>query len=91
MRYKKPDGQKSVLLSDVVKDNDNQLDRTSDNFRWSASVAEFGMLLRDSEFKGNASYQQVIALAKGAQGKDKEGYRAEFIKMINAGEILAMN
>lgn len=91
LRYKKPDGQKSVLLSDVVKDNDRQLDRTSDNFRWSASVAEFGMLLRDSEFKGNASYQQVIALAKGAQGKDKEGYRAEFIKMINAGEILAMN
>jgi Ca-activated chloride channel family protein len=91
LRYKKPDGQKSVLLSDVVKDNTRQLDNTSDNFRWSASVAEFGMLLRDSEFKGNSSYKQVIALAKEAQGKDKEGYRAEFIRMINAGEILAMN
>jgi Ca-activated chloride channel family protein len=91
LRYKKPDGQKSVLLSDVVKDNNRQLDNTSDNFRWSASVAEFGMLLRDSEFKGNSSYKQVIALAKEAQGKDKEGYRAEFIRMINAGEILAMN
>lgn len=89
LRYKAPDGHKSKLISEVIKDADNNLDDTSNNFRWSAAVAEFGMLLRDSEFKGNSSYADVLLLAKSAKGQDVEGYRAEFIRMVNASGLLA--
>ena len=52
------------------------------HFRWSAAVASFGMLLRNSEFKKDASYDLTIKLAKGAKGLDKNGYRAELIRMM---------
>jgi Ca-activated chloride channel family protein len=89
LRYKQPDGHTSKLISQVVQDADTRLEKTSDNFRWSAAVAEFGMLLRDSEFKGESNYLQVIELAKGAQGKDENGYRAEFIRLVQSGGLLA--
>lgn len=89
LRYKKPDGHTSKLISKVVQDASTRLDKTSDNFRWSAAVAEFGMLLRDSEFKGESTYLQVIELAKGAQGKDEHGYRAEFLRLVQSGGLLA--
>jgi Ca-activated chloride channel family protein len=47
------------------------------------------MLLRDSEFKGNSNYLQVMDLAKGAKGKDENGYRAEFLRMIQSGGLIA--
>ena len=47
------------------------------------------MLLRDSEFKGESSFSQVVELAKGAQGKDEHGYRAEFIRLVQSGGLLA--
>ncbi|MFN7117218.1 MAG: von Willebrand factor type A domain-containing protein [Saprospiraceae bacterium] len=82
LRYKKPDGDKSQLIEKPVIDNNVQLQKTSDNFRWSAAVAEFGMLLRQSEFKGDATYQHCKQLAESAKGKDENGYRREFIEMI---------
>lgn len=91
LRYKKPDGHTSKLISKVVQDSNKKIDRTSDNFRWSAAVAEFGMLLRDSEFKGESSYLQVIDLAKGAKGKDVNGYRSEFLRLVQSGGLLARN
>ena len=60
----------------------------SDNFRFSAAVAGFGMLLRNSEHKGNVSYNSVIKLAQDSKGKDKEGYRSEFIQLIKLSEHL---
>ena len=89
LRYKQPDGHTSKLITQVIQDSDTRLEKTSDNFRWSAAVAEFGMLLRDSEFKGESSYLQVIEMAKGAQGKDEYGYRAEFIRLVQSGGLLA--
>ena len=58
------------------------LKNASENFRFAASVAGFGMLLRDSKFKNNLTYEQVLELAKGAKGADTEGYRQEFIDMV---------
>jgi Ca-activated chloride channel family protein len=84
LRYKKPDGDKSILLSTVVKNSDTQWQGSSENFRFSAAVAEFGMLLRKSSFKSDANYEQVINLAKGAKGSDEEGYRSEFIQLVKA-------
>jgi Ca-activated chloride channel family protein len=83
-RYKAPEADNSQLMEEIVMDKKTNLDKTSDNFRWSAAVATFGMLLRNSEFKGDANYDQCKKLAAGARGKDTEGYRAEMIRMIES-------
>jgi len=88
-RYKAPDGNTSRLLEKAVKNEALALNRTSDNFRFAASVAEMGLLLRQSEFKGNASFDQVISLAKSARGSDEEGYRSEFIRLVDNAKLLA--
>ncbi|MFL5747884.1 MAG: vWA domain-containing protein [Niastella sp.] len=90
LRYKKPDGDVSKLIVHPVTDSHLALANTSDNFRFSAAVASFGMLLRNSEFKQNASYQQVVQLAKGAKGSDTNGYRQEFINLVQAAGSLTV-
>lgn len=82
LRYKKPDGEVSKLVEKSITDTKIPFAQTSDNFRFASSVIEFGMLLRDSEYKGSATYESVVKLANGAKGMDKEGYRAEFISMV---------
>jgi Ca-activated chloride channel family protein len=88
-RYKKPDGDKSRLITVTALDQNIKLSKTSDNFRFSAAVAEFGMLLRDSKHKGDSSYDQVIKLASGSKGEDSEGYRAEFIRLVELAKELS--
>jgi Ca-activated chloride channel homolog len=88
MRYKKPDEFDSKLLQEIVTNNPLAIANTSNNFRFATSVAEFGMLLRESEFKGSSSFESVLSYARGAQGSDAEGYRAEFIKMVKQAEAL---
>lgn len=90
-RYKKPGEETSRLIVHAVKDNKITLNKTSDNFRFVAAVAEWGMMLRQSEFKSGSSYSQVIQLAKAAMGKDEEGYRKEFIKMVENAASFAKN
>ncbi len=89
LRYKKPDGDRSKLIIATVLDKNRDWDKTSENFRWSAAVAEFGMLLRESKFSQDADISSVIDLAKGARGKDEEGYRSEFIRLVEASRFLA--
>jgi Ca-activated chloride channel family protein len=88
LRYKKPKGRKSLLLSEIIYNNPVLFDKTSDNFRFSASVAEFGMILKESEYKGNATLQTAMDMAKRSKGKDDEGYRAEMIKLIETVMLL---
>ncbi len=88
-RYKEPDGDKSKLIEHAVQDRSLPLASASENFRFAASVAEFGMLLRSSEFKSDASYESVISLARGAKKKDPEGYRSEFLKLVKKAQDLA--
>lgn len=83
LRYKKTDEDISKLISHPVVDVQTRLASTSDNFRFSAAVAAFGMVLRNSAYKANASYKSVIELAEFAKGEDKEGYRNEFIELVN--------
>lgn len=86
LRYKKPTGSKSTLMEEVIKDgNSTQL---TNNFYWSAAVAEFGMLLRNSEFKGKASFATCARMAEKAKGKDENGYRSEMIGLIRKAETL---
>ena len=89
LRYK-PIGQDvSQLIEKAVSDEAISLEKTSENYRFSAAVAGFGMLLRDSKFKGNLSYEDVLELAKEAKGKDEYGDRAEFIQMVKTCQLLA--
>jgi Ca-activated chloride channel family protein len=89
IRYKAPDGDKSKLLSFIVTDHNSRLANSSENFRFSAAVAETGMLLRNSRFKGEASYDQVLSMARGSVGKDPHGYRGEFIRLVETCKSLA--
>ena len=89
LRYKKPDGDKSTLIVHPLRDFDLALAKTSDNFRFSAAVAGFGMLLRKSEHKGEASFEAIGALAKGAAGADAFGYRGEFVQLVEKARLLA--
>lgn len=90
LRYKDPEGSRSKLITTTVSGKATvQPGQTSDNFRFAAAVASFGMLLRDSEFKGNATYAQVLELAQSALGNDAEGYRAEFIKLVKSRTLLS--
>jgi Ca-activated chloride channel family protein len=88
LRYKQPDGLTSILYENPVKGKLTEFSATSEEFRFSAAVAEFGMLLRDSEFKAGATIEQVIQIAQGSRGTDEEGYRAEFIKLVKTADAL---
>jgi Ca-activated chloride channel family protein len=83
-RYKEPKEDVSKLISKSIDDNSIDLTKTSNNFRFSAAVAGFGLLMRDSQYKGNINIQSVLEMAKNAKGQDKEGYRDEFIKLVQS-------
>ena len=87
LRYKEPTGNTSQLIVKPVMDNKVAFAQSSNNFRFSSAVAGFGMLLRDSKFKGDISYQAVIDIAKHAKGKDLEGYRSEFVQLVEKAEM----
>jgi Ca-activated chloride channel homolog len=92
LRYKKPGESRSVLLEHPLTASITPAHKSSDNFRWSAAVAAYGLVLRNSQFKGSANMDLVQQLARGAQGRDLEGYRADFIRMIgDTQRVLAGN
>lgn len=91
LRYKKPNEDVSALIVHPLIDTNVALANTSENFRWSASVAAFGMLLRESEYVKGFSYDEVVQMAQGARGKDAEGYRIEFINMVKSFGSIAKN
>jgi Ca-activated chloride channel family protein len=84
LRYKDPDALTSKMFSKTVGISIKRAGETTDRFRFSAAVAEFGMILRDSRYKGTATTDEVIALASGARGSDTEGYRAEFVRLVQS-------
>ena len=83
-RYKEPDGDKSKLIVKTLKDTNGDIKKTSKDFQFSAAVALFGQQLRDSDFIATKSREDVIRLAEAGRGKDKEGYRAEFIRLVKS-------
>ena len=89
LRYKPLQSDKSVLLDTVVQDKDSSLASTSNDFRFAAAVAGYGMLLTHSEQAGDLNWEQVLHLAKGAKGPDEDGWRAEFIRLVETTELLA--
>ena len=89
LRYKKPRAELSRLMVYPVKNSEESLEQSSDNFRFSAAVAQFGLLLRSSAYRQQSSYANVIRLATSAKGTDEYGYRSEFIRLVSAATSLA--
>ena len=81
-RYKRPNANKSTEMVHVIGNDTKSIMHASDNIRFASSVAMFGMLLKNSEYKGTFNYNTVLTLARSAKGRDKEGYRAEFISLV---------
>ena len=79
-RYKKPNRNKSIEMVHVQKDETQET--LSKDMNFAASVALFGMQLRESKFYNNAQLKDVIELAEAGKGVDKEGYRSEFIRLV---------
>lgn len=92
LRYKEPDGDVSKLMSFTFVDGaTSDRARPSDDLEFASSVAAFGMLLRDSPHRGNADWDFVKRLAKAGIGADANGYRREFIELVElAKEVSAL-
>ncbi len=80
LRYKDPDGEESKLIEHAVSE---ETEYTSDNFRFASAVAEFAMILNNSEFKNTSDIDSVIELAESAVGEDKFGLRTEFLQLVD--------
>ncbi|MCL2334983.1 MAG: VWA domain-containing protein [Endomicrobia bacterium] len=81
LRYKEPNSDTSKLMEKQLKQEEYvPFDKMSDDMRFAASVAQFGQILKDSQYKGDMTIDEVISTAKKAKGADDEGYRADFIK-----------
>jgi len=79
-RYKKPDGKKSIEIVKITE-NENRIHNIKD-FNFSSAVALFGMQLRNSKYTSKTNFNDVISLAEKGRGQDKDGYRAEFIRLV---------
>jgi Ca-activated chloride channel family protein len=88
LRYKEPDGKTSKPLEVPVVDTRKPFDSASDDYRFAASVAEFGMLLRDSQYRGDMSFKGVLEIASASIGPDQKGYRGEFLELATAARNL---
>jgi hypothetical protein len=88
LRYKKPNDDKSELIERALVDDGKQFASASPDFKFAAAVAEFGMLLHESEFKGNGTLGAVLEWAQEGRGTDANGYRAGFLELVRKTEAL---
>jgi Ca-activated chloride channel family protein len=91
LRYKKPLGTKSKLISFDVSSAPTQWRQASNNLRWASTVAQFGMMLRNSPYKNDATYEGILSEAQAAKGDDNFGYRNEFLGLIQIAKNLKRN
>jgi autotransporter-associated beta strand protein len=83
LRYKQPEGDKSDLLEVPVTDKEKKLAESPGDFQFAASVAGFGMLLRGSQYSGELTWDMVREMALKGKGEDAQGYRGEFLQLID--------
>jgi len=88
VRYKLPDADNSTRMDVPLVDRGGAFERATTDFRFAASVAEFGMILRNSPYKGTARMDSVLDIAEGAVGPDRNGYRKEFITLVQRARNL---
>ncbi len=88
LRYKQPDGERSDKIEFACKDRSDASAHPSRDFDWAAGVAAFGLLLRESKYKGTATFDLALELAQGGKGADKQGYRGECIELMRRAKGL---
>ncbi|HJW37602.1 MAG TPA: von Willebrand factor type A domain-containing protein [Candidatus Udaeobacter sp.] len=88
LRYKKPDGNKSELVERAVTDTPGKFENAPADLKFAAAVAEFGMILRDSEYKGNGTFAAVLEWAQEGRGSDTNGYRSGFIELVRKAQAV---
>ena len=88
LRYKKPDGDKSELVERALTDTEGKFENASVDLKFAAAVAEFGMILRDSDYKGNGTFAAVLEWAEEGKGSDANGYRAGFIELVRKAQAM---
>ena len=89
LRYKAPTGNTSQLISQSVLDRSVTVNTASDNLKFAAAVAMYGMVLRESDYKGEANFNRVLELANQGLGGDREGYRQAFIQLVQRSQRLS--
>ena len=88
LRYKQPDGETSRLLEFPVRDGGKAYSQASQDFKFAAAVASFGMILRQSLYQGNGTLAAVLELAQEGKGSDPHGYRGEFLELVKQARAL---
>ncbi|GAO42965.1 vWA domain-containing protein [Flavihumibacter petaseus] len=89
IRYKEPKENKSKLMVQrLSKESRTAFDDAPENLRFSAAVAEWGMLLNKSEYLQQSSFDQVLNIASGAMDQDTQGYRKEFLELVQKSKVL---
>lgn len=88
LRYKEPDSDTSKLLQFPATDRGARWTSASRDFKFASAVAAFGMILRDSPYKGTVTLSSVLELAEEGKGPDKQGYRTEFIDLVKRARAL---
>jgi Ca-activated chloride channel family protein len=88
LRHKKPDGDNSEVIERALTDNGAGFEKASADLKFAAAVAEFGMILRDSEHKGSGTLGAVLEWAQEGKGSDAKGYRAGFIELVRKTQAL---
>jgi Ca-activated chloride channel family protein len=88
LRYKIPDQQQSQLMEHVVHDSGATFEQADSEFQFAAAVAGFGMLLRDSEHRGDWNFDSVMQVAQSSVGTDPHGFRKEFIDLVSIAQLL---
>ncbi|MFT6502129.1 MAG: Ca-activated chloride channel family protein [Crocinitomicaceae bacterium] len=85
-RYKEPTGTESILIEKAILKESGST--STQDFRFTQAVIEFGLILRQSEFMGASSFESVLTNAKTGMGKDPFGYRSEFIRLVEKSRLL---
>ena len=88
LRYKQPDGDRSMKQEYPLVDTERTKTMPSGEMEWASAVAAFGMILRDSQYRGQADFDLVLELAQGNLGKDDGGHRKEFLELVKKAKSL---
>ncbi|HEY0050534.1 MAG TPA: YfbK domain-containing protein, partial [Pyrinomonadaceae bacterium] len=91
LRYKEPKESQSKLLTIGLSDRGNSIENASDNLKFATAVAQFGLLLRNSRYKGSANFNNVLSLSQRSLGDDLKNYRSEFVDLIGKAKRLSGN
>jgi Ca-activated chloride channel homolog len=89
MRFKQPDGTTSVLQEFLLVDKDQAIQDCDRDFRWAASIAQFGMLLRNSPHRGESNWEALLETAQEAAGEQPDVYRQQALELINRAAAIA--